>query len=121
MQSYPRPAKRLFFIIAIRVVIELWRCNECIQQLIKWSSQVLKQTAFTHLTWNFSGIHSVQWATLPLKKPILAQHNMYDINTLYLLRHVSAFVRHNQGCTPLYLKLNGCDKLHFKNTINKVM
>ena len=117
MQSYPSPSKKLFFMTVIWVVTELWRYNECIQQLIKRSSQVLKQTLFKHLTWIFHGIHSVQWDALPLKKPVLAQHNMYNINMLYLLRHVSAFVCRNQVCTPSYLKPNGRDNLHFKNTI----
>lgn len=37
----------------------------------------------------------LQCDTLPFTEPAHAQKNAYNINVLYLPRHVSAFVRHH--------------------------
>ena len=48
------------------------------------------------LRW-FHAIHSAQWNTYPCTPPTLAQGSMCNVNMLYLLLQVSAFVRHHQG------------------------
>jgi hypothetical protein len=44
-----------------------------------------------------SDVDDTEIIILPFTKPTPVQHNTYNINMFYLLRHVSVFVNHHQA------------------------